>query len=73
MEQTHDGGAQISRIDRIDERAWIGTHKRNPVLTDDVPVNHPGAVVLLSEELITATLDTGMGIVIGIEAPKCTG
>jgi len=42
------------------------------VLTDDVPVNHPGAVVLLSEELITATLDTGMGIVIGIEAPKCT-
>ena len=73
MQQTHDGVAQISGIDWIDQRAWIGTHKRNSALTDDVPVNHPGAVVLLSEELITATLDTGMGIVIGIEAPKCTG
>src|SRR3989442_489308 len=71
MQQTPDGVAQISG-DWIDQRAWIGTDKRDSVLTYRVPVNHPGAVVLLSEELITATLDTGMGIVIGIETPKCT-
>ncbi len=62
MKQTHDGVAQISGVDRIDERAWIGTRKRDSVLSDDVPVNHPGGVVFLREELIAATLDTGMAI-----------
>jgi len=42
------------------------------VLTDDVPVNHPVAVVRLGDELIAAALDTGVAIVVGIEAPKCT-
>ena len=37
-----------------------------------MPVNHPGTVVLLGDELAAATLDTGMAIVLGIEAAKRT-
>lgn len=72
MQETHDGLAQLCGVDRIDERAWIGTGKRDSMLTDDMPVNHPGAVVLLGDELVAATLDTGMAIVLGIEAAKRT-
>jgi len=41
---------------RIDERAWIGVGKRHSVLTDDMSVNHPAAVVLLGDTLIAAAL-----------------
>ena len=37
-----------------------------------MPVNHPAAVVLLGDELIAATLDTGMAIVVGIETAQRT-
>lgn len=72
MEQAHHGVAQVLGINRIDERARIGTGERHAVLADDMPVKHPGAVVLLGEELIAAPLDTRMAIVIGIEAAKRT-
>lgn len=41
---------------RLDERAWIGAGKRYSVLTDDMSVNHPAAVVLLGDKLIAAAL-----------------
>jgi hypothetical protein len=54
MQLTHHSVAQVSGIDRIDERPWIGTGKRDSVLADDVPVNHPVAVVVLAQELISS-------------------
>src|SRR5260370_2921259 len=54
------------------QRARIGTGKRGSVLTDDVQVNHPVAVMFLGDELVAATLDAEMTIVVGIEAAKRT-
>src|SRR5258708_10294725 len=54
------------------QRAWIGTGKRGSVVTDDVQVNHPVAVMFLGDELVAATLDAEMAIVVGIEAAKRT-
>lgn len=48
--------AQVASIDGIDERAWIGAGKSHSVLTDDMSVNHPAAVVLLGNKLIAAPL-----------------
>ena len=51
--------AQVFSIDWIDERPWIGAGKGHSVLTDDVPMNHPVALVRLGDKLITEALDVG--------------
>jgi hypothetical protein len=47
---------QVVSIDRVAERAWIGAGKRHSVLTDDMSVNLPAAVVPLGDKLIAAAL-----------------